>query len=301
MTKYVYSAALCGLVLANAIFSGSALANSVHNTVMAQTATLAQVTAEDVVSDGGLTGQAVAAATPTNATTNAAHGDSMSIISLVLDASVTVQLVMLMLLLASLMSWSIIFTKSRLLSKERKLTKKFEDQFWAGGSMQQLYNQWGAETKLSSGMSEIFVSGYREYQRLSERGYANNNDLLDAVQRAMRVELSREIDHLESQIPTLATIGSTSPYVGLFGTVWGIMNSFRALGLSTQQATVASVAPGIAEALVATAMGLFAAIPAVIAYNRYNTQVEKLIAQYEIFMEEFVSIINRQLAIGEAR
>ncbi len=230
------------------------------------------------------------------------HGaDEMSILALVMDASLTVQLVMLMLLLASLASWSIIFTKSRILRRERKLTKEFEDQFWAGGSMTKLYNQWGAETKKSSGMSEIFVSGYREYQRLSERGYANNNDLLDAVQRAMRVELSREIDHLESQIPTLATIGSTSPYVGLFGTVWGIMNSFRSLGLSTQQATVASVAPGIAEALVATAMGLFAAIPAVIAYNRYNTQVEKLIAQYEIFMEEFVSIINRQLAIGEAK
>jgi len=239
---------------------------------------------------------------PVSAVASHAHGaDSMSIISLVLDASLIVQLVMLMLLLASFVSWSIIFTKARLLRRERKLTKEFEDQFWAGGSMQKLYNQWGAETNKSSGMSEIFVAGYREYQRLSERGYANNNDLLDAVQRAMRVELSREIDHLESQIPTLATIGSTSPYVGLFGTVWGIMNSFRALGLSTEQATIASVAPGIAEALVATAMGLFAAIPAVIAYNRFNTQVEKLIAQYEIFMEEFVSIINRQLAIGDAR
>ncbi len=229
-----------------------------------------------------------------------APAHDMSIMSLVLDASLTVQLVMLMLLLASFVSWSIIFTKSRLLNKERRLTKKFEDQFWSGGSMQKLYNLWGAETKHSSGMSEIFVAGYREYQRLSERGYANNNDLLDAVQRAMRVELSREIDHLESQIPTLATIGSTSPYVGLFGTVWGIMNSFIALGASTEQATIASVAPGIAEALIATAMGLFAAIPAVIAYNRFNTQVEKLVAQYEIFMEEFISIINRQLAIGEA-
>lgn len=234
------------------------------------------------------------------AATNTAHSaDKMSILSLVLEASFIVQLVMLMLLLASVVSWSIIYKKVRVLRKETKLTKEFEDQFWAGGSMQNLYNQWGSDTKNASGMSEIFVSGYREYQRLSERGYANKNDLLDAVQRAMRVELSREIDHLESQIPTLATIGSTSPYVGLFGTVWGIMNSFRALGLSTQQATVASVAPGIAEALVATAMGLFAAIPAVIAYNRFNTQVEKLIAQYEIFMEEFVSIINRQLSIGE--
>jgi len=151
-------------------------------------------------------------------------------------------------------------------------------------------------------MSEIFVAGYREFQRLSEGGgYTNTNDLLDGVQRAMRVELGREIEHLESQIPFLATVGSTSPYVGLFGTVWGIMNSFRALGLSTQQATVSSVAPGIAEALIATAMGLFAAIPAVIAYNRFSHDVERLVGQYEIFMEEFVSIVNRQLASKKNR
>jgi biopolymer transport protein TolQ len=204
---------------------------------------------------------------------------------------------MLLLLLASLFSWSIIFSKFFSLRKERRLTAQFEKEFWAGGSMANLYNKWGAETNDSTGMSDIFVAGYREYERLTERGYANNNDLLDAVQRAMRVELSREIDHLESQIPFLATVGSTSPYVGLFGTVWGIMNSFRALGLSTQQATVASVAPGIAEALIATAMGLFAAIPAVIAYNRYSHQVERLVGQYEIFMEEFISIVNRQLVI----
>ena len=228
---------------------------------------------------------------------NAHAGDSMSIISLIADTSLTVQLVMLMLLLASLFSWSIIFSKMKSLRTETKMTAEFEREFWAGGSMQSLYNKWGAETEKSSGMSEIFVAGYREYQRLGERGYANNNDLLDAVQRAMRVELGREIDHLESQIPFLATVGSTSPYVGLFGTVWGIMNSFRALGMSTQQATVASVAPGIAEALIATAMGLFAAIPAVIAYNRFSYNVEKLVGQYEIFMEEFISIVNRQLTI----
>ena len=225
--------------------------------------------------------------------------DSMSIINLISEASLTVQLVMLLLFLASLFSWSIIFSKFLSLRRERALTNQYEREFWAGGTMQTLYNQWGAETKKASGMSEIFVAGYREYQRLTERGYANNNDLLDAVQRAMRVELSREIDHLESQIPFLATVGSTSPYVGLFGTVWGIMNSFRSLGLSTQQATVASVAPGIAEALIATAMGLLAAIPAVIAYNRFSYHVEKLVAQYEIFMEEFVSIVNRQLTIDK--
>ena len=223
--------------------------------------------------------------------------DQMSILSLITEASLTVQLVMLLLFLASLYSWSIIFSKFFSLRREHKLTDQFEREFWAGGTMQSLFNKWGAETKKASGMSEIFVAGYREFQRLSERGYANNNDLLDAVQRAMRVELSREIDHLEAQIPFLATVGSTSPYVGLFGTVWGIMNSFRSLGLSTQQATVASVAPGIAEALIATAMGLLAAIPAVIAYNRFSNRVEKLVGRYEIFMEEFVSIVNRQLAI----
>lgn len=230
------------------------------------------------------------------ATAVAAH-DGMSILSLVVDASLTVQLVMLMLLVASIVSWSIIFSKYSSLRRERRLTNEFERAFWSGGSMQSLYNEWSAKSKGASGMSEIFIAGYREYQRLSERGYANNNDLLDAVQRAMRVELSREIDHLEAQIPFLATVGSTSPYVGLFGTVWGIMNSFISLGSSTQQATIASVAPGIAEALIATAMGLFAAIPAVIAYNRFSNNVEKLVGQYEIFMEEFVSIVNRQLTM----
>ena len=248
------------------------------------------ITAQPLTTGLGEAEQVAAAA-------QAVSADSMSIISLISTASLTVQLVMLLLFLASLFSWSIIFSKFLSLRKERALTKEFEQQFWSGGSMQSLYNQWGAETKKASGMSEIFVAGYREYERLTERGYANNKDLIDAVQRAMRVELSREIDHLESQIPFLATVGSTSPYVGLFGTVWGIMNSFRSLGLSTQQATVASVAPGIAEALIATAMGLLAAIPAVIAYNRFSYHVEKLVAQYEIFMEEFISIVNRQLVI----
>ena len=233
---------------------------------------------------------------------SAAHAaDSLSIISLISDASLTVQLVMLILFLASLVSWSIIFSKYFMLRRESKLTAQFEKEFWSGGSMQTLYDQWGSDNKRASGMSEIFVAGYREYQRLSERGYTNNHDLIDAVQRAMRVELGREIDHLESQIPFLATVGSTSPYVGLFGTVWGIMNSFRALGVSTEQATVASVAPGIAEALIATAMGLFAAIPAVIAYNRFSYRVEKLVGQYEIFMEEFISIVNRQLSINSKK
>ena len=219
---------------------------------------------------------------------------SMSITSLVLDASWVVQAVMIILLLASVFSWIIIFSKWMVLKREQRLSDRFEKDFWAGGSMDQLYNNWGAR-KDSAGMSDIFVAGYREYLRLMQTGYVNSNDMLDAVGRAMRVELGREIDHLEAQIPFLATVGSISPYVGLFGTVWGIMNSFLALGQSTQQSTINSVAPGIAEALIATAMGLLAAIPAVIAYNRFSHQVEKLVGRYEIFSEEFLSIINRQL------
>ena len=237
------------------------------------------------------------ATNPLVTTAEAQVPDSMSIISLMIEASLTVQLVMLLLFLASLVSWYIIFLKFFMLRREQTLTVKFEQEFWSGGSMQALYEQWSVENKRTSGLSEIFVAGYREYQRLSERGYMSNHDIIDALQRAMRVELGREIDHLEAQIPFLATVGSTSPYVGLFGTVWGIMNSFLALGASTQQATIASVAPGIAEALIATAMGLFAAIPAVIAYNRFSYRVEKLVGQYEIFVEEFISIVNRQLTI----
>lgn len=221
---------------------------------------------------------------------------SMSILSLITEASIVVQLVMLVLLLASIISWVIIFSKGLSLGREKRLSAKFDKDFWAGGSMEQLYNKWGAVSgKSSSGMSTIFVAGYREYLRLMQTGYVNSNDMIDAVNRSMRVELSREIDHLESQIPFLATVGSTSPYIGLFGTVWGIMNSFIALGQSTQQATITSVAPGIAEALIATAMGLFAAIPAVIAYNRYSHKVERIVGDYEVFSEEFISIINRQL------
>ena len=182
-----------------------------------------------------------------------------------------------------------------MLKKERAITDDFEQEFWSGGGMEDLYKKWKTKDEGSSAMAELFVAGYQEYDRLTKTGYVNSSDMIDAVHRAMRVELSREIDHLESQVPFLATVGSTSPYIGLFGTVWGIMNSFRALGLSTQQATIASVAPGIAEALIATAMGLFAAIPAVVAYNRFSHDIERLVGRYEVFIEEFLSIINRQL------
>ncbi len=224
-----------------------------------------------------------------------AEGHSVSILSLILDASVVVQLVMLILMLALFLTCYIIVLKWRALGREARLARQFEREFWAGGSMEKLYEAWGGNSKKSCGMSELFTAGYREYLRLLQTGFVNSNDVLDAVNRAMKVELGREIDHLESHIPFLATVGSISPYIGLFGTVIGIMNSFIGLSQSTEQATIASVAPGIAEALIATAMGLMAAIPAVVAYNRYSHSVERLVGQYEIFTEEFLSIVNRQI------
>jgi biopolymer transport protein TolQ len=159
--------------------------------------------------------------------------------------------------------------------------------------MNRLYQEMAGRGKEPEGITNIFVAGYREYNRLSSNATVKRSDLVDGVQRAMRVALSREEDNLESNLSFLATVGSTSPYIGLFGTVWGIMNSFRSLG-AMQQVTIASVAPGIAEALIATAMGLFAAIPAVIAYNKFSNTTERLMGRYEIFAEEFLSIVNRQ-------
>jgi biopolymer transport protein TolQ len=224
----------------------------------------------------------------------AANEGSMSIIALMLDASLPVQLVMLTLFLASAVSLYVTGVKWRVLRNARLQADTFEDDFWSGGSMKNLYSRWGGRDVESADMAGLFVAGYREFRRLSH-GEGGSTDTLDAVHRSMRVSLGREIDHLEAHLSFLATVGSTSPYIGLFGTVWGIMNSFMALGMSDQQATIASVAPGIAEALIATAMGLFAAIPAVIAYNRYSHHVEKLVSRYEVFIEEFLSIMNRQL------
>ena len=159
--------------------------------------------------------------------------------------------------------------------------------------MDTLFHAWAGRGRQPEGMASIFVAGYREYTRLGGKASVGRQDMLDAVQRSMRVALMRETDELETNLSFLATVGSTSPYIGLFGTVWGIMNAFRSLGV-TQQATIASVAPGISEALVATAMGLFAAIPAVIAYNRFSNRVERLLSRYEAFADEFLSIVNRQ-------
>jgi biopolymer transport protein TolQ len=217
----------------------------------------------------------------------------LSILSLITNASVLVQIVLLLLLIASLFSWNVIFQKRRMLAKARAEADEFEDKFWSGGDLSSLYNQVTSGRHGNAGMAVIFEAGFKEFARLRKQSGIDPMATLEGAQRAMRVALSREIDKLELHLPFLATVGSTSPYVGLFGTVWGIMNSFRALG-NVKQATIAMVAPGIAEALVATAMGLFAAIPAVIGFNRFNTELERLINRYDAFSEEFASILQRQ-------
>ena len=216
----------------------------------------------------------------------------MSMVSLVMEASFPVQLVLLILLAASFASWSIIFTKRRLISRTKSASDDFEASFWSGGDLNTLYRNASRQKGGSTGMASMFESGFREFNRVSQHGGVESDQIVEECRRAMRVSQMREVDKLEQSLATLATIGSTSPYVGLFGTVWGIMNSFRALG-NVQSATLAMVAPGIAEALVATAMGLFAAIPAVIAYNRYADKVARLEIRYDGFMEEFSSILQR--------
>jgi biopolymer transport protein TolQ len=212
---------------------------------------------------------------------------------LFLNASFLVQLVMLALLLVSIASWTIIFRKRRELRLAVHNLKTFEADFWSGNSLADLYQKLSKDKDTKSGAAAIFVAGFREYLKLRQKTGLAAGELLEGARRSMRVSMNREIDTLEMQLPFLATVGSTSPYVGLFGTVWGIMNSFRALG-NVNQATLAMVAPGIAEALIATAMGLFAAIPAVIGYNNYISSVERLSNQYDNFLEEFSSILQRQ-------
>ncbi|MDJ0889772.1 MAG: protein TolQ [Gammaproteobacteria bacterium] len=218
----------------------------------------------------------------------------LSLFQLVSNASVLVQLVMLLLLVASLVSWTMIFRKRTALKLARRSADEFEERFWSGKDLVSMYNRITSSKYVSAGMEKIFEAGFREFARLRKQSGIDASAVLDGSQRSMRVALSREIDELELHLSFLATVGSTSPYVGLFGTVWGIMNSFRALG-NVNQATLAMVAPGIAEALIATAMGLFAAIPAVIAYNRYSNDVERLINRYDTFMEEFSTVLQRQV------
>jgi biopolymer transport protein TolQ len=221
----------------------------------------------------------------------------LSIFGLFWEASLLVQLVMLLLLAASVASWTYIFQRSRALSKAKSEMKKFEDKFWSGVDLNRFYQELAARQSLQ-GMASLFCAGFKEFVRLRKGTATPADAIMDGSYRAMRVSLSREVDELEAGLPFLATVGSISPYIGLFGTVWGIMNSFIALG-QVQQATLAMVAPGIAEALIATAMGLFAAIPAVIAYNRFSHQVEKLENNYGNFMEEFSSILHRQALAGK--
>jgi biopolymer transport protein TolQ len=218
----------------------------------------------------------------------------LSIINLIMDASLLVKLVMLVLVLASLWSWTIIFSKRFTMRRARRAADSFEDRFWSTEDLSTLYSRITGRGHEPSGMERIFEAGFREFARLRKREGIDPRAILEGAQRSMRVALNREIEELEHSLSFLATVGSVSPYIGLFGTVWGIMNSFQALG-NVHQATLGMVAPGISEALVATAMGLFAAIPAVIAYNRYSSDLDRLFSRYDIFVEEFSSILQRQV------
>ena len=216
----------------------------------------------------------------------------LSIVSLLWEASLPVQIVMLLLLGASLASWNIIFTKRRLIRRTKDASDEFEAAFWSGGDLNTLYRSATRAKGGSIGMAGIFEAGFREFNRALQAGGNSTDKVVEECRRAMRVAQMREVDRLEQSLATLATIGSTSPYVGLFGTVWGIMTAFMQIG-AQQTATLAVVAPPIAEALIATAMGLFAAIPAVIAYNRYADKTVRLEYRYDGFTEEFSSILQR--------
>jgi biopolymer transport protein TolQ len=218
---------------------------------------------------------------------------NISILQLLLNATGPVQMILALLLLASLVSWVMIFSKHSVLASALKSALQFENRFWSGGALSDLYDGL-RHAGGDKGVSSIFCSGYEEFRRQQQAGRVAPDDALAAVQRQMRVAQAREVDRLEGGLSLLATIGSTSPYVGLFGTVWGIMSAFIAIG-NVKQATLASVAPGIAEALIATAMGLFAAIPAVIAYNFFTARVERLETRYATFAEEMAGIIDRGL------
>ncbi len=218
-------------------------------------------------------------------------GDDLNFFTLILNASGVVKIVMALLVLASVASWAIIFDRARALKSARKDVKTFEARFWSGGDMAQLYHRVDADG--TPGLATVFHAGFREYER-SKENQMSYAVVVENARRAMRVASGRAADKMQKNLSFLATVGSTSPYVGLFGTVWGIMNAFHALG-DVKQATLNLVAPGIAEALIATAMGLFAAIPAVIAYNRYSHDIEVLENRYEDFSEEFTNVLLRQL------
>ncbi|EJU9536213.1 protein TolQ [Vibrio alginolyticus] len=221
----------------------------------------------------------------------------ISILDLFLQASLLVKLVMLTLFGMSIVSWAMIIKRSKVLSQASKNAEQFEDKFWSGTDLSQLYQKVKARKDEIEGTEEIFYAGFTEFARLRKSNANSPAYIMEGTGRAMRVAVSREVDELETSLPFLATVGSISPYIGLFGTVWGIMHAFIALG-EVKQATLSMVAPGIAEALIATAMGLFAAIPAVMAYNRLSNKVSKLEHTYATFSEEFHSILHRQAMAG---
>jgi biopolymer transport protein TolQ len=218
----------------------------------------------------------------------------MSLLTLLTGASLPVQLVMGILLLISLVSWWYIFIKVFTLGSAEKEAVDFEHNFWLGGDLNLLYEGVTGGRRKVQGMASIFEAGFKEYARLKRQSGLEVSDITEGARRAMRAAYNREMDELDSHLPFLASVGSVSPYIGLFGTVWGIMNAFRGLA-NMAQATLAHVAPGIAEALIATAIGLFAAIPAVIAYNRFAASVDRLAVRYESFIEEFTNILQRKV------
>lgn len=219
--------------------------------------------------------------------------NDMSFFSLISGASLPVQLVMVILLITSLFSWWYIFIKFFTIKNAEQDAETFEAQFWSGGDLNKLYDGLTASRRKPQGMASIFEAGFKEFVRHKQQGRMEVSDVMEGTRRAMRAAYNRELDNLDAHLPFLASVGSVSPYIGLFGTVWGIMNAFRGLS-NVAQATLSQVAPGIAEALVATAIGLFAAIPAVIAYNRFASSVDRLSVRYESFMEEFTNILQRK-------
>ena len=223
----------------------------------------------------------------------------MSILSLIMQASRVVQLVMLILVAASVASWATIFRKAQMLKRVRQLNEDFEQDFWSGSSLNDLYSSATQNAKTGGPMERIFASGMREYKKLRERHISDSAMLMDGTRRAMRASFQREMDVIESGLSFLGTVGSITPYIGLFGTVWGVMHAFTGFA-SMEQITLATVAPGIAEALVATAMGLFAAIPAVAAYNRYANTIDRIASSQETFMEEFTNILQRNVGAPAA-
>lgn len=223
--------------------------------------------------------------------------NEMSVWTLVSDAGPVVTLVMLLLLLASIISWAMIVDRIRVYVRARKASAAFEERFWSGSDLSKLYGEVKATPDLNAGSERIFQAGFHEFVRLA-KGSRDADAVMEGAQRAMRVALQREQARLNRHLPFLASVGSTSPYVGLFGTVWGIMGAFMALSHVTHS-TLSAVAPGIAEALIATAIGLFAAIPAVLAYNRFATLSDELVGECELFAEEFSSLLHRRAHAGE--